>query len=173
MTQFDDFINRNSINFEKLKLEIYSGFLLTVFHGVYNYLEQKPNKLIFKQTLFNCCNAAAEAVALRNVIREVTNVNLTDDEITQIMKWVKAYLSKSSGRKTASEDIKDNIIDVQMSRCNICGKELSAKNSHLDHIVPFKYVGDELDNNYQYLCSKCNLSKKDNLIFLLKNLKVK
>ncbi|MFR7935942.1 MAG: HNH endonuclease [Clostridium perfringens] len=34
----------------------------------------------------------------------------------------------------------------------MCKREINNKNSHVDHIIPFKMVGDELDENLQLLC---------------------
>ena len=52
----------------------------------------------------------------------------------------------------------------------ICGCELGDNWSkiHVDHVVPWELVGDELENNFQDLCEKCNEEKNasTNYIFL-------
>ena len=45
--------------------------------------------------------------------------------------------------------------------CRKCG---SQEFLELDHIIPISKGGKEKESNYQTLCKKCNVSKKDKLI---------
>ncbi|MBS4201313.1 HNH endonuclease [Bacillus sp. FJAT-49732] len=44
---------------------------------------------------------------------------------------------------------------------------IQQKNSQLDHIIPWEYVSDELDENLHMLCTICNQSKNKSVTFLL------
>ena len=57
------------------------------------------------------------------------------------------------------------LLSAQNNKCNICGKSINVTSSHLDHIVPWDYVGDSLDNNYQMLCDTCNTRKGSSTYF--------
>ena len=59
-------------------------------------------------------------------------------------------------------------VEEAVTKCAICNCEIDENSSHLDHIVPFKMVGDELENNLQLLCGECNLSKSGSINFYLK-----
>jgi 5-methylcytosine-specific restriction endonuclease McrA len=50
--------------------------------------------------------------------------------------------------------------DQQFGRCRICGILLASAQEELDHIIPFRIIGDVADGaNWQILCKGCNLSK--------------
>jgi 5-methylcytosine-specific restriction endonuclease McrA len=52
------------------------------------------------------------------------------------------------------------LVDRQRSRCALCGATLTRSNETLDHIVPFRLVGDVPDgSNWQILCQACNGAK--------------
>ncbi|MBR5553923.1 MAG: HNH endonuclease [Clostridia bacterium] len=42
---------------------------------------------------------------------------------------------------------------------------MSSRTSHLDHIIPWDYVGDNLSDNYQMLCEICNTRKGTSTYF--------
>lgn len=48
------------------------------------------------------------------------------------------------------------------------GKKISSLHDdcHIDHVIPFSYTGDELNDNYQVLCSSCNEKKGNKVSFL-------
>jgi hypothetical protein len=48
----------------------------------------------------------------------------------------------------------------QNSRCAVCGVGLHEDTEHLDHIVPWRLIGDVPDGaNWRLLCAPCNLGK--------------
>ena len=61
---------------------------------------------------------------------------------------------------------------MQNGRCVVCGelfdKDLSKV--HIDHIIPWMLVGDELKNNYQCLCETCNECKSAHTDYMFRNL---
>jgi 5-methylcytosine-specific restriction endonuclease McrA len=61
----------------------------------------------------------------------------------------------------------DKIISRQNNRCTVCGSLFSSENIEtLDHIIPWRLIGDVLDgSNWQFLCVKCNNSKSSNLSY--------
>ena len=54
-------------------------------------------------------------------------------------------------------------------KCVCCG---SNKNLTFDHIIPISKGGDDLSNNGQVLCVRCN-GKKGNSIISLEKLRIK
>ena len=86
----------------------------------------------------------------------MTNFKIEKEEVGLLKKLIKAYLQKSNFRISISNDQKTEILNKQNFKCDICKKDINLSNCHIDHVIPFKYVGDELDNNCQALCRNCN-----------------
>lgn len=52
------------------------------------------------------------------------------------------------------------LCEVQNGRCAVCGMSLSGEEETLDHIVPWRLVGEVVDgSNWQILCRACNGGK--------------
>jgi hypothetical protein len=50
--------------------------------------------------------------------------------------------------------------DRQRGRCAICGIKLEVAKEELDHVIPFRLIGDVPDgSNWQLLCKSCNSAK--------------
>ena len=62
-----------------------------------------------------------------------------------------------------SAGIKRTLWSSQGQKCAHpwCGKKVSLRQSHLDHIHPLALGGLHDDDNFQVLCAPCNLSKSD------------
>ena len=94
------------------------------------------------------------------------------EDIATMTKWVNAHLKKLPSRKPISDDIKRALVRNQSGKCQICNCEISATSSdcHVDHIVPWVLVGDELDNNLQALCGNCNEKKNANVSYMFRSM---
>lgn len=57
-----------------------------------------------------------------------------------------------------SKDLSDKLFKLQKGKCPCCKKLLGDK-YHVDHVIPLKLEGQNLDKNIQLLCASCNLSK--------------
>jgi hypothetical protein len=79
------------------------------------------------------------------------------------------YGNASCRRKRSIADLRSNpslykkILTAQGGRCAICGKLFEAPGEEtLDHIVPFRIIGDAPDGaNWQVLCPACNGGKAE------------
>lgn len=74
---------------------------------------------------------------------------------------------KSTFRKRVDEITRKSLFLKQDCKCAICGKNIDVS-SPIDHIIPFKYVGDELANNLQMLCKSCNDKKNASLDYQIR-----
>ena len=86
------------------------------------------------------------------ILRE-QKVELSNSESIRMLELINAFLNKNSFRKPIEKELKKKLLVAQDCRCAIC-KEYIDISSHADHIVPFKYVGDCLKDNWQLLCQQ-------------------
>lgn len=109
-------------------------------------------------------------VTTKNIFQQYCGYSAKVEDLDLLYSWVKAFLNKQETRKQISSVIKRQLESEQDSKCAICKNPLDSNDAknHVDHIIPFKYVGDELDNNYQVLCEYCNKHKssKTDYVFL-------
>lgn len=156
---------RNNICNEKFKKAVYDYFILSIFEDIFNYLQNKSNKNIFIKELRNTSNREK---IIKEKILEVTNINLNDNEIKKITELCIALINKKDYREIVSNQKKEILLINQKYKCKLCKKTIDINSSHYDHIVPWVWVGDELNDNYQMLCTECNLKKSDSIIHEIK-----
>ncbi|MGW9103855.1 HNH endonuclease [Priestia megaterium] len=166
MGGLDKFLLNNSIPKEKIEKLVYESMLLNIFEKLFHHLSVNDNLFHFKRALRRCNSIAEEILVYKSSIKKVVVVELTDSEFLYIRKLTEAFMRKSNNRIALSSDERQEIIDMQNFKCNICNDEITMESAHIDHQIAFKYVGDELPGNYQALCSKCNLAKSANLYYL-------
>ena len=123
---------------------------------------------IFKNICDDYANFSARK-SLRNIIAISPNKQNTikhilmrkyasevdDQQVDRLLELIQAFLRKSEYRKRISVDEREKLLIKQNFKCCFCGNHIGMS-AHADHIVPFKYVGDELADNLQMLCEKCN-----------------
>lgn len=87
-------------------------------------------------------------------------------------EWILAHLRKSDKRKRFTTEYKQELYNKQKGKCMVCGEPLGNDFSkiHIDHIIPWVLVGDEIPNNYQCLCETCNESKSCHTDYIFKSL---
>lgn len=166
MDSLNIFLYKNNINNSFFNEVIYECLFLNVLEKIFNYLELVDNKINFVKKLRFCNSKKSEVLFLENLIEKIVDVKLTQKELNRIMDLVNAYLRKNNNRKPIGDDEKQRILKQSNFECSICNKIISIEELHIDHIIPFRYVGDELSNNYQPLCNKCNWEKSYNLYYL-------
>lgn len=101
------------------------------------------------------------------LIKREQNVELNKSESLRMLELIKAFINKSSYRKPIEPLLKEKLLKQQECKCAICKTNIDI-NAHSDHIVPFKYVGDCLENNWQLLCQRCNEAKNDSLDYQIR-----
>ena len=105
----------------------------------------------------------------RRITKELCQCQLDENSYKLMGNWLLAFYRKKDHRIIYPEKIRQDLLSQQQCRCAICGCPIDIK-SELDHIIPWKYVGDELHDNLQLLCFKCNRSKKASPLYQLRML---
>lgn len=106
---------------------------------------------------------------VKEIIKREQKVILSDFESERMLVLVNAFLKKKSFRTSIKKELKERLLIIQNYKCAICNCDIDIS-SHADHIVPFKYVGDYLEDNWQLLCKHCNEAKNDSLDYQIKYL---
>ena len=149
---------------QKIKITIQEVLLLSLFKS---FCEKNEDKKA-KQRLRNIYSRSPNPLATtKNLILNDLKEDISDDETQKLYPMIIAFLNKKSYRNTIPDFIKTSLLKKQNYKCAICGKIIDI-HAHADHTVPFKYVGDELENNYQMLCTNCNLKKNASIDFQIR-----
>jgi len=72
-------------------------------------------------------------------------------------------------RKYLGGKIRRKIWEKHDKKCCLCGRETclfkpvsffsEIKQGHIDHIIPYSKGGECVENNFRWLCARCNLSR--------------
>lgn len=163
MKEFDELMKNSSVS-----LEYEKAFWLKRFGDICKKMEKD---IKFKARILQLYKETYNEVeTTRSIIEKETGLELNDDYAARITMWMKAHFRKKNSRTGIPLTVKKELYLLQNGKCPICGCELGYDWSkiHVDHIVPWELVGDELENNFQDLCEKCNEEKNasTNYIFL-------
>jgi hypothetical protein len=80
------------------------------------------------------------------------------------IKELRARVTKSEQETRNQAKQYQSLFDQQrriVSSCPYCGGSLNSSDSHLDHIYPVSKGGQSVRRNLVYVCSVCNLKKKN------------
>ncbi len=149
---------------KKIQKCIQEILLLSLFKSFFekNYSKESRQRL---RNIYRRSNN--HFVTTKNLILNVMHEELSEDETKKIYPLIIAFLNKNSHRKPIPDTVKISLLNTQNYKCAICGNDIDL-HAHVDHRVPFKYVGDELKDNYQMLCTTCNLKKNASIDFQIR-----
>ena len=156
----------------EIKEEYRKTVLLTMFKKICVKMENNFNyrdsiRRLFRETF-------DKVMTSKLIIEKNFDVCLQDNDAILLSSWFEANLRKSNQRnsKKTSLEVKKELYEKQGGLCASCGEPLGTNWSliHVDHIIPFKLVGDELPNNYQDLCETCNECKSAKVDFIFKRM---
>lgn len=155
---------------EQIKDEYKKSFLLNMFKKLVVMMDKDPALKSKTKKLFLESTDLTETTKI--IIKRHFNYELTESDSLLMLTWFKANFNKQSSRKAIPFEIKKKLFDSQNGKCAACGESLGNDFSkiHVDHIVPWSLVGDELLDNYQVLCQFCNESKSANTDYIFKRL---
>ena len=149
---------------EKINNSIHEAIFLSYFKAFCQKNSNSQRKRRVRNILSNSNN---KCDCIYNIFKNELSVEFNKKESSRMLELVTAYLNKSTYRKKIPQSIKHKLLDSQDFKCSICGAEIDI-DSHADHIIPFKLVGDELKNNLQMLCEKCNSSKNASIDYQIR-----
>ena len=149
-------LKNNHILDNQLEDKLYNTLILGVFEALYKDII-KNGKIIEEKERFR--KSTDKTIATKILVKKYIGCCLSDQEYHTISIYLTAFFSKSEKRKAFDQSYKEDLLQKQNHRCSFCKSMIDLSNAHLDHIIPFLYVGDELADNYQMLCETCNARK--------------
>ena len=155
---------------EQIVEEYQKSFLLNMFRKI---CVKMRNDSVFKtkiQTLFR--ESYNKETTSQIIINREFNYDLSKEEAKLLTTWFEAHFRKGNRRNPIPLSKKIELFKEQDGKCAVCGEALGLDwaKIHVDHIIPWTLVGDELDNNYQDLCETCNECKSASTDYIFKNL---
>ena len=160
MSKLDVIFKDNKIDKDELLNALYLDIREIILKAVINKMKtEKDYFLNAKRYYFTYDNNNAA----KKIIKSVCDLTIGNDDLQWFDACFKAFFNKKDKRAPISPDTKLKIITDQNSKCAICGADISIETMHVDHIIPWDYVGDELHGNLQGLCRECNLHKSNHV----------
>ena len=148
----------NEINSENVYMAIQRDVRETVFGAIYTYMHKsEQNKLLVRKIYSRYEN---NLDAARLVVQKVCGCTLLEEEIRWLDQCLRASMRKRGRRKRYTQLEQEAVWRKQKERCAICGRQVPFQDSHLTYKISWNFVGDELPDNLQILCSDCN-SRRD------------
>ncbi len=163
-----NFININNIDKKKIYDSLHQDILESFLCEICKYMKKSESNLLKVKNIYMRYND--DLTSIRLALRLISDCTLSDDDLLWLNKCVKCFFNKKRTRVQISESEKTLLWKKQNEKCAYCGKKLNFNDVRADHIVPWDYVGDELPNNFQILCAKCNGEKSNHVARSIHNL---
>ena len=154
----------NGIELSSAYEALYEALRLQCFAQICDAL--KENKYEYTQALHLYRQQKNHAIFAEEMVRKYCPYRLEQDSYEVLGELFKAFFRRDGVRITYPDSLRRKLAFQQNYRCPMCGKEISHM-AHLDHIIPWTYVGDMLENNLQLLCGDCNIKKNASVIYPL------
>ena len=155
---------------KEIQREYRTAFLLNIFQKMCSRMNKDSvyNKHIM--TLYSESFDKTSTIVL--IVEKDYSFHLDAEDARLFCLWFEAHRRKDISRKVPPKSLKVELIRKQNGFCSSCGQLLGKDYSkiHVDHIIPWVLVGDELKDNYQVLCDTCNECKNSRTDFMFKNL---
>lgn len=154
--KISDLLAMNGIEESVFLEKLYRTLLLGVFEEVCKEIKKQKTKTAEKERFRKFKDKIAPT---RSIVERYAGCKLNDDDYAELSKLLAAFFRAGDSRKQFDNFYREQLVKRQDGRCAICHAPITAKSSHLDHVVPWDYVGDNLEDNYQMLCGPCNQRK--------------
>lgn len=161
--RISDLLKANKIKEDTFEEKLYNTLILGVFEAICKDI--KKNGVQIEEKIRYMKYSNDKIAATKNIVKRYVGCDLSLYEYSRLSELLTAFFRTGDPRKKFDDDFREALIQQQNGKCAICGKSILSQNSHLDHIIPWDYVGDNLNDNYQMLCETCNTRKGTSTYF--------
>jgi len=162
LSKTESLIKLNNISETEFDEKLYNTLVLGVFEVLCKNIE-KQGKFSDERIAFR--KFSKKNIAAVGLVKHYVGCTLTEDGYDRMGELLAAHFSAGDKRKPFDQMLRDELARRQNGKCVVCKKVLDPNDAHVDHIVPYSYVGDCLSNNYQLLCGTCNTRKGNSTYF--------
>lgn len=167
MTDTIDLIEANNIDLNEFFCSLHEDILEMYLQSICEFMKKDANYIKVKD-IYTRYNNNLDAI--NAVVNLVGYFKFNDEDLLWLNKCLQCFFKKVNTRRQLSDSMKTELWNSQNRQCKYCKKALNFNEIRVDHIIPWDYVGDELANNYQILCSKCNGKKSNHVARTIHNL---
>ena len=167
MLELEKFLELNNIDTGELFEALHMDIREVILKIVCEKLKKDEHFFAWAKRVFFSTN---NIDATKKVVARACDCKLSEGDTLWMKDCIKAFFAKNASRQVITQEEKERLLKKQGNKCAICGCEISLQEMHVDHIIPFDYVGDRLNDNYQGLCKDCNLSKSNHVAITVTNL---
>ena len=157
-----ELISLNGIDDNEFHEKLFRTLLLGVFETICKEMKRQNKKQEEKETFRKHKD---KIVASKLIVRKYAGCQLNEEGYALLANLLTAHFRTGDSRKKYDDAFRAKLLGQQKGICAICKKQISAQHAHIDHIVPWEYVGDLLEDNYQMLCETCNERKGSTTYF--------
>lgn len=125
-------------------------------------MDKKPDCFLAVKRIY--FKTADNAEAAQKAAKQICGIELDTQDSLWLDRCLHAHFRKKPRRKPISASLKRQLLEKQHYRCACCGAPITVSDCY-DHIIPWDFVGDELEDNGQMLCRACNLNKSAKVYF--------
>lgn len=167
-TELQKILQMNRIQDGLLAQAIHQDIREIFLREICTYMKTSPaHSLEIRRLYFRSYD---DLQTVRTIVRRVCGGALPEGDLIWLNRCVKAHLRKKGRRRPIPDGERADLWRAQGGLCAICRRPVDPKGFHVDHIVPWDYVGDELPDNLQVLCPDCNRMKNSRVSRSLYNL---
>lgn len=152
----ENLLRLNEINEDLFYEKLHRTLLLGVFEVICKEMKKHNTKIAEKERFRKYKD---KIVPTKKIVTQYSGCKLSSDDYEELSTLLAAYFRTGDPRQKRDDAYREQLTKMQDEKCAICQRSITAKSAHLDHIVPWDYVGDNLENNYQMLCETCNERK--------------
>lgn len=154
--KIEEILSLNGIDQQSFNQKVYQTLILGVFEVVCKEMKKQNARIIEKENFRKHKN---KAIAAKLIVQRYTGCQLPGDAYIFMADLLSAYFRTGAPRKTFDDSFRKDLTSKQKFQCAICKRRITSSSGHVDHIIPWDYVGDNLKDNYQMLCETCNERK--------------
>lgn len=146
----------NGIDDKLFYQKLYRTLLLGVFEVICKEMKKRGTKTAEKEIYRK---HADKIIATKRIVNQYVGCKLKEEDYAELSTLLAAHFRTGDLRKRFDSAFRERLTKQQNGQCAICKAPITSNDAHLDHIIPWDYVGDNLEDNYQMLCETCNERK--------------
>ena len=162
-----EFLDLNNLTFDELAESIHMDIREAILKELCDFMRESNENEAFVKKVYR--QRSDSIVSTKLLVSQIAHCNLGEEDLVWMDKCIHAYFNKKDKRINLKQ-VGIGLWNSCKTHCEICGKPVTIDALNVDHVIPWDYVGDELQDNYQILCEHCNKSKGANVSQALEKL---